>query len=33
MNYFFCDLCKRYYLDVFKEYHDKKHKYMFLTDK
>ena len=27
-NYFFCPLCKRYYLDVFQSYHEDKHKYM-----
>lgn len=32
MNYFFCECCKRYYLDVFREYHDKKHKYMWLSN-
>ena len=28
MEYFWCSICKRYYLNVFKPYHDKKHKYM-----
>lgn len=30
MDYFFCDVCKRYYLNVFREWHNKKHKYMIL---
>ena len=29
MGYFFCDICKRYYLDVFREWHYKKHTYMY----
>lgn len=27
-NYFYCNFCKRYYLDVFRMYHDDKHKNM-----
>ena len=27
-NYFFCDYCKRYYLNMFRGHHDKQHKYM-----
>jgi hypothetical protein len=32
-NYFYCNLCKRYYLDVFESYHDKKHKYLVFNEK
>lgn len=32
MDYFWCPICKRYYLKVFKPYHDTKHKYMIYSE-
>lgn len=32
-DYFFCDYCKRYYLNMFTGHHDKQHKYMILKIK
>ena len=28
MDYFYCETCERYYLEVFRAYHDAQHRYI-----